>query len=149
MLRVIAKSYFHLVAAPICNDDAEPKTVKDFLTLVVGEAGYFGPVKRLKLREPGILVGKTFVAPSRNPKERKNKHDVTDPAFNGKGHWEFLYKVRVIGPPKDINLITRNLVAEYGPAFDRTTPARLKKLGWNPLDSKGIIICTNGKKVRV
>jgi hypothetical protein len=150
MHKVVAKSYFHLVAAPCWAGDKLPLTAEEFLKLVVDEVSSeanLGPYRRLRVREPGTLVGKTFVTPGL-PNAR-NGRDVTDPHFRRKGYWEYLYRVRVVGPPKDVNIITANIKAECGPQFESVTPRRLRKLGWNPVDSKGRLICTNGKHVKV
>jgi hypothetical protein len=113
------KHSFYYLAGYTENDwlGKVPTEPKHFLELVVGEIqeGNFGPWERLEVRRPGKLVA------TANKKLRLG------------GPPEYLYKVRVYGPKKDIKTIKELLENEYGKGFNRTDPKSMRKLLWDPV----------------
>lgn len=116
------RSYYHLVVH-YSNDGPRPRKAEEFLAMVVGEVeseANFGPGKNLEVRKPGKLVGYTVVVP---------------PNKDCAPYIEYLYRVRVYGPDKDIKLITHNMREEYGTIA--SDDKHIRKLGWKTYRGAG------------
>lgn len=118
-------SYYHLVTHEI-GDGPEPSAPVTFLELVRGEVeseANLGPANRLVVKKPGQLIARSMVT---FPKERKP-------------YWLNLYRVRVYGPKCDIEIIRKNLKAEYG-TMGIVDHKRLRSVGWTPVNEDGDLI---------
>ena len=127
-------SYYALVS----YEGAAPTSPAHFLDLAIDglEDGHFGPTTHLQVRELGKLIARAWVPTYHDAPSLKNK----------KGYWQDLYRIRVYGPEPEIKVIRANLTAEYGRLDGRIiSPARLRELGWTPVDEDGKLILPRGK----
>lgn len=124
------RSYNHFVVH-YSNDGPRPRTPEQFRAMVVEEVeseANLGPGANLKVLKPGKLVGYKLNVPGTRYMPNK---DIAP-------YIEYLYKVRVHGPYRDLALITGNLKSEYGRQWQSGSDKRLKYLGWKPYKGKGI-----------